>query len=160
MLRVQIRMGFWFSSRRSRRVIWFRESSRKEGDRIVAWYKLLLEVSVSGIRVAVIVRLLCSFQNKPTSIAPKSHAGLDLAWAEHELKPNTHAHCTPLQCLWISGRCPCLIRRCLHAHTYSLLSDVHYEILGVFREKGTELVVVLSLDTQKLVFEFAGKVDA
>ena len=35
-------------SRRSRRVIWFREGSPKEGDRIVAWYKLEWELGLSS----------------------------------------------------------------------------------------------------------------
>ena len=35
-------------SRRSRRVIWFREGSPKEGDRIIAWYKLEWELWFQG----------------------------------------------------------------------------------------------------------------
>jgi len=47
------RPHLWFfhvsvRSRRSRQVIWFREGSRKEGDRTVAWYKLEWELGLSS----------------------------------------------------------------------------------------------------------------
>ena len=35
-------------SRRSKQVIWFREGSPKESDRIVAWYKLEWELGLSS----------------------------------------------------------------------------------------------------------------
>jgi len=43
-----LRCGRPLRSRRSTRVIWFREGSPKEGDRIVAWYKLEWELGLSS----------------------------------------------------------------------------------------------------------------
>ena len=67
-------------SRRSKRVIWFREGSPKEGDRSVAWYKLEWELGLSSGS-----RKITPPDLREWTYRNKSGAGLEPA--AHRLRP-------------------------------------------------------------------------